>query len=127
MIEKIPRIRVETQRLKPQIKVWQNCYKNAVQIGFSAKMAYDNRALGLMAKVGMDGATALSLANGGKIQVEKEQLMAVLADIKKDRDKAILEKKHWDESVDKWRRKLGGIKPDEIAQYRNLQMASIMN
>ena len=29
--------------------------------------------------------------------------MAVLADIKKDRDKAILEKKHWDESVDKWR------------------------
>jgi hypothetical protein len=124
MIEKIPRIRVETQKLKPQIKVWQNCHKSAEQIGLSAKVTYENRALSLMAKVGMDGASAIG--RGGKIEVDKAQMEAVLAKMKDKMDEVILEKKHWDESVNIWRHKLVAIKPNVRALYEGVQTASVI-
>ena len=124
MIEKIPRIRVETQKLKPQIKVWQNCHKSAEQIGLSAKVTYENRALSLMAKVGMDGASAIG--RGGKIEVDKAQMEAVLAKMKDKMDEVILEKKHWDESVNIWRHKLVAIKPNVRALYEGVQTANVI-
>ena len=126
MIEKIPRIRVETQKLKPQIKVWQNCEKSAVQIGLSAKIMFESRALSLIDKVGMDGVSALGKAGGGKIEVDKAQMMAVLAKMKDEMDEVVLEKKHWDESVDVWRHKLAAIKPKERALFEGVLMASVI-
>lgn len=110
MIEKIPRIRVETQKLKPSIKVWQDCHKKAVQIGLHAKVTYQRRAESLMAKVGVEISNE-NIEKGAKFEVDVEQKQLVLEKLKEEIKEALLEKRHWDQKVDEWHHKLAIVKP----------------
>ena len=110
MIEKIPRIRVETQKIKPSIKVWQDCYKKAEQIGVYAKVAYARRAESLLAKVGIEISNE-DVEKGGKLQVAEEQKRLVLRNLKEEMKEALLEKRHWDQKVNEWHHKLAFVKP----------------